>query len=210
MKSMDKEKVYFKMEKKKAIEINKDILVKDIGEVYCSNDWIKEKVENIRVKEKSDIENWDCITAIEVAEKVIEKASNIDLDMIGEPEILIEYKSQERENKVYETIKVILVCIVLFFGASIAIINFHEDVDSRASLQGIYETFTGGKSKNPLIMAIPYSIGLGVGVIAFFTRILSSSKRRAKEPGPMEIELYLYDQDMEEHVINEVKKNKKE
>lgn len=205
---MDREKVYFKMEKKKAIDLNKDILAGDLGEVYSSNKGIKEKIEGIKIKEKSNIENWDCITAIEVAEKILGKTTNVDLDMIGEPEVLIEYKSQEKESKLFEAIKVILVCIVLFFGASIAIINFHEDVDSRAALQGIYETFTGEKSKNPLIMAIPYSIGIGVGVVMFFTRIFSSSKRRAKEPGPMEIELYLYDQDMEEQIIDEVKRNK--
>lgn len=206
---MDKAKVYIKMEKKKVIYLNQDIIVEDIGEVYCVNKGIKEKVEKIRIKGKSKIENWDYMTATEVAEKVLGKTSNIELDMIGEPEILIEYKSQEEENTFYEAIKIILVCIILFFGASIAIINFHEDVDSRASLQGIYKTFTGEETKNPLIMAIPYSIGLGVGVITFFTRIFSSSKRRAKEPGPMEIELYLYDQDMEEQIMNEVKSNKK-
>lgn len=205
---MDKEKVYFKMEKKKTIELGKDIIIKDLGEVYCLNKGIKEKVEKVRVKGKSNIEDWDCITSTEIVEKVLSKVSNIDLDMIGEPEILIEYKSQEAENKLIEIIKVILVCIVLFFGASIAIINFHEDVDSREALRGIYYTFTGEKSKNPLIMAIPYSIGLGVGVITFFTRIFSSSKRRRKEPGPMEIELYMYNQDMEQQIIGEVKNNK--
>lgn len=207
---MDKEKVYFNMKKKQVIYVGQNIHVKDIGEVFCSNKGIKEKVEKIRVKDKSNVEDWDYITATQVIEKILGKTTNVDLDMIGEPEISIEYKSQEKESKVFEAVKVILVCILLFFGASIAIINFHEDVDSRASLQGIYKTFTGVKNKNPLIMAIPYSIGIGVGVIIFFTRIFSSSKRRTKEPSPMELELYLYDKDMEDQIINEVKRNREE
>ncbi len=56
-------------------------------------------------------------------------------------------------------------------------------------------------------MGIPYSIGIGIGVIAFFTKTFSSSKRRQKEPGPMQIELFGYDQDMEKQIMNEVKKN---
>lgn len=207
---MDKEKVYFKMEKKKSIDVKKDILVKDLGDVYTLNEKIKESIENIIVKEKSNIENWDCITATEVTKKILQQFPSVDLDVIGETEILIEYKSKEKENKIFQAIKITLVCIVLFFGASIALINFHEDVNTRSSLEKLYFTFTGEKNENPLIMAIPYSIGMGIGVIVFFTRVFSSSKRRTKEPGPMEIELYLYDQDMEKQIISEIKKNREQ
>ena len=76
------------------------------------------------------------------------------------------------------------------------------------SIEKIYYTVTGEKKDKPLIMTIPYSIGLGVGVITFFSRIISKSKRRKKEPGPMEIELFLYNRDMEEYILNELVKDK--
>lgn len=44
--------------------------------------------------------------------------------------------------------------------------------------------------------------------MTFFTRVLSPSQRRRKEPGPMEIELYLYDKDMEESILNDTKNKK--
>ena len=96
----------------------------------------------------------------------------------------------------------------MFFGASIAIINFHEDVNTRASLEKIYFTFTGVEKKNPLIMGIPYSIGIGAGMATFFSRIWTSSKRRKKEPGPMEVELFIYDDEVEQYVTSELQKNK--
>ena len=73
-------------------------------------------------------------------------------------------------------------------------------------MEVIYRTLSGKDNSNPLILSIPYSIGLGIGVITFFNRIISKSPRRKKEPGPMEIELYKYDQDMEEYIINDLKK----
>lgn len=204
---MDKEKVYFKMEKKKAIDLKKDVLVEDLGDVYCFNNKIQRQIEKLIIKERSLKENWDCVTAIQVAKKILDTYSNIDLDILGETEVLIEYKSQEKASKLFEFTKVALVCIILFFGSSLALINFHEDVNTRSSIEKLYKIFTGEKKDNPLIMAIPYSIGIGIGVMAFFTRVFSFSKRRAKEPGPMEIELFMYDQDMEEEIINGIKKN---
>lgn len=195
------------MEMKKAMDIEKDILVKDLGDVFSANNNLQKQIENLRIKKKSNIEDWDCVTAIEVAKKILQTYPNTDLDIIGESETLIEYKSKEKDHKLFEFAKVAMVCILLFFGSSVALINFHTDVDTRGSMENLYHIFTGIKKENPLIMGIPYSIGIGIGVITFFTKIFSSSKRRQKEPGPMEIELFGYDQDMEKQIMNEVKKN---
>lgn len=205
---MDKEKAYICVKKKLAIDTTKDIIVKNCAEVFCTSPELKEFIENINVKDRNIEEDWDRISAIQITESILRKYPHIDLDVIGEPELLLEYKSQENKNKTFEFVKIALVCIVLFFGAGIAIVNFHEDVNTRDTMEKLYYTITGEKSEKNLIMTIPYSIGLGLGVITFFTKVLSTSKRRKKEPGPMEIELFLYDQDMEMQIINEVKKNK--
>lgn len=202
------EKVYISVAKKASIDTELDVLVRDIGEVFCTNEKLRLAINNILIKKKNKEEDWDNITAIQIAQKILGKYPDIDLDLLGEPEILLEYKSQQVKNPFLGFVKVALVCIILFFGAGLAITNFHEDVNTKASMSKLYFTFTGVKKENPLIMNIPYSIGIGVGVVTFFNRILSQSKRRKMEPGPMEIELYLYDQDMEAQISNEVKKNK--
>lgn len=202
---MNYQSVYIVINKKASIEVDNDILVEDLGDVYCIDPEIKKSIEKIRIKKKAIEEDWDQIKAIDITEKVLTKFSDIDLHMLGEVEILLEYKSQEKYKPFFEFIKVALVCIILFFGASLAIINFHEDVNASKSMEKMYFTFTGKKKENPLVMVIPYSIGIGVGVIMFFNRVFSASKRRKKEPGPMEIQLYSYDQQMEEKVLNDEK-----
>ena len=125
---------------------------------------------------------------------------------MGEDEVLVEIKSRHETNQLFDILKVALIFILLFFGSGIAIINFHTDVDMDETMEVIYRTLSGKDNSNPLILSIPYSIGLGIGVITFFNRIISKSPRRKKEPGPMEIELYKYDQDMEEYIINDLRK----
>lgn len=202
---MDKEKVYIKLNKKAIIDIDDSVYTRDLGEVFCSKPELQKNIEKVKIKKGSADEDWGFATSILVTEKVLGKYPNIDLEILGEAEVLLEFKSQEKKSQFMQFFKVVLVCIILFFGSGFAIVNFHEDVDIAKSIKKLYFTFTGIKKDNPLIMTIPYSIGIGVGVITFFNRIFSSSKRRRMEPGPMEIELFLYDQDMENVISNEVR-----
>lgn len=205
---MAKDKVYLLIESKATVDPEKLVYVKDVGIVYSTNENLKKDIESVRIGEKQNKEDWGSMTAIEIAQKILSKYPNIDLDIIGETDVLIEYKSKEDKKPLWEFIKVVLVCIILFFGAGLAIINFHEDVNTSKTMKELYYTFTGVRKDNPLLLVVPYSIGIGVGVITFFTRVLSPSQRRRKEPGPMEIELFLYDKDMEESILNDTKSNK--
>lgn len=80
------------------------------------------------------------------------------------------------------------------------------------ALDRLYFIFTGVDNQNTYAMNIPYSIGLGVGMIGFFKRITgkSMSKRRRKEPGPMDLELLQYDTQVEEYILSELKKTKED
>ncbi|MCK9443092.1 MAG: stage V sporulation protein AA [Tissierellaceae bacterium] len=203
---MQKEKVYLTINKKATLDPKRPLLVKDLGEVYCNNQIIQKNIEMTEISTQHNKEDWDYKTAIEIAEVLLTQFPMIELDLLGEVEVLIEYKSETDKNTLWKVIKVAAVCIILFFGSSLALINFHEDVNSSKTMKDLYYTFTGERKENPLLLVIPYSIGIGVGVVTFFSRVISSSLRRVKEPGPMEIQLYLYDKDMEENILNETKK----
>jgi stage V sporulation protein AA len=202
---MDKEQVYINLETKYSVDLNTHVYVKDVGEVYCDDGVIKQKVENIRIYNGVDKEQYDYVSGTEVITKILDKVDNIDINIIGGPDILLEIKDQEKPKMILNVLKIAFVAIILFFGAAMAIINFHEDVNMKDSFEKIYYIVTGQKKENPLILTIPFSIGIGLGMFAFFSRIFSFSKRRRQEPGPMEIELYLYDKDLEDHILNELK-----
>lgn len=206
---MSKESIFIILEKKFTTDKNKNILIKDIGTVYCKDEKIKKKIENLKIIKTKNEEDWDYIDKTEVINKILDYGPKLDVNVFGADDTLIEIKSQASYNKVFHYTKVIFVCLVLFFGAGIAIINFYEDVNMIASLNKIYQSLTGMKEHKPLVFIISYTVGLAAGVIMFFNRVLSSSKRRSKEPGPMELEMYIYDTDLEDYILQDVKNKKK-
>lgn len=205
---MDKDTVYILLKDKKSLDVEESLKISDVGKVICLNQKIKLGIENLNIYTSKKMELWDLINAEDVIERILRDYPDVDVNIAGSTHILLEIKSKEKPNKILDFIKIIFVCSTLFFGAALGIMYFHEDVNMSSTLEKLYFTFSGEKKTNPLIMNIPYSIGLGVGMITFFNRVISSSKRRRMEPGPMDVELYLYDSDMEDFIINELKKHK--
>ncbi|WFA09601.1 stage V sporulation protein AA [Tissierella sp. Yu-01] len=204
---MNKEKVYVVLKEKATLDIKDSIYVKDIGNVYCLNEEIRKTIEDTEVYSSKGIETWDLINTVDIVNKVLEN-SDVDIKFYGASDILLEIKSQEKQNKLLELLKILFVSFSLFFGAALGIMYFHEDVNMSETMKKLYFSFTGIEKDNPLLMVIPYSIGLGIGMLTFFSRVISTSKRRRMEPGPMDIELYLYDKDMEDYIMNELSKHK--
>lgn len=206
---MDKEKIYLELKKKQTIDVNDSLKIIDIADVYCSNLKTEKKVNEIIAYVSSSSENWDFLNTIDLSKMILDKYPNLDIEFLGTSEIILEIKSREKSNVLFELIKIMFVSLTLFFGAALGIMYFHEDVNMTKTLEHLYFSLTGENKTNPLLMNIPYSLGLGVGMITFFTRNKSKSKRRRMEPGPMDLELYLYDLDMEDFIMNDIKKKNK-
>ena len=86
--------------------------------------------------------------------------------------------------------------------------NFHEDVSMLQVHQKIYTIITGETKEHPLLLQIPYSIGIGIGMILFFNRVFK--KRLNEEPSPLEVEMFLYQQNLDQYVaIHENKEAEK-
>lgn len=201
---MENKDVYIVLKDKKTIATNGNAYIKDIAKVSAADNKTKQKVEDLKIYKSGKDEKWDYINANTLADKIGAKYEDLNINILGSSEVLLEIKSIEDKSPILQFLKILSICIILFLGSGIAIINFHEDVNMEKSIEKIYYTVTGEKKDKPKIMTIPYSIGIGVGVVTFFSRIISKSERRRKEPGPMEIELFLYNRDMEDYILNEL------
>ncbi len=62
----------------------------------------------------------------------------------------------------------------------------------------LYEIITGERNDYPYLLQIPYSIGLGLGMIVFFNHIFK--KRLNEEPSPLEVEMFNYQLDLDQYV----------
>ena len=65
--------------------------------------------------------------------------------------------------------------------------------------QRLYKIITGKNVAKPLMFQIPYSFGLGLGMILFFNHVFK--KRLNEEPSPLEVEMFNYQQDLDRYVV---------
>ena len=131
---------------------------------------------------------------------MIEKIQSIDPSL----EIQTFGPSQTIVEVIYEKKKVSILCFIavwllLFFGAMMTIMNFHVDVSMREVHQKLFTIITGKVDEKPLLIQVPYSIGLGLGMILFFNHFFK--KRFNEEPSPLEVEMFNYQQDLDQYVI---------
>ncbi|WP_226673038.1 stage V sporulation protein AA [Rossellomorea aquimaris] len=136
------------------------------------------------------------VDIMRVIREVCKEHSDLDIQTIGPTQSIIEV--------IYEKKKVSLplfigVWLLLFIGAALAIMNFHEDVSMREVHQRLYHFVTGGVDPHPLLFQVPYSFGLGLGMILFFNHVFR--KRLNEEPSPLEVEMFNYQQDLDQYVI---------
>jgi stage V sporulation protein AA len=120
------------------------------------------------------------------------------VEHFGEPHVLIEIaKKAKKPNR----IALGVVWLLLFIGSGLAIMNFHEDVSMMEVHQRLYEMITGRYAEHPYWLQIPYSFGLGAGMVLFFNQLFK--KRFNEEPSPLEVEMFSYQESLNHYIITE-------
>lgn len=191
---MDK-KIYFRLKSRYWVDEKQSILLKDVATVICQG-VDQTYVENLILYPlEKEVKQVKVLDGMEVVRKIYSTLPGVDIQLIGPEQTIIYLK---RVNKSPRPLLVILVWVLLFFGAGIAIMNFHEDVSMREVHIRLHEAVTGEYTDHPLWLQIPYSIGLGLGMILFFNHVFS--KRVNEEPSPMEIEMFNYEENLDKYI----------
>nr|WP_220186007.1 stage V sporulation protein AA [Paenactinomyces guangxiensis] len=144
--------------------------------------------------------NFAVIDFLDLMHLIHQHNPTLDIRNIGPPQTVLEIQTP---GKAPNPLLVIFVWIILFIGSGLAIMNFHTDVSMQEVHERIYYLITGEHVKRPFILQIPYSIGIGMGMIIFFNHLFK--KRFNEEPSPMELEMYLYQEAIDQYVINDEK-----
>lgn len=188
-------RVYVRMRKRIKAKQNEEIKLSDIAFVQAEES-IKEKFETTPIHTISKKDGEYLVIEGFILLSILHKIfPEIDFELIGPTETIIEVESRTFKPSI---ILVIVVWIVLFIGTAMSIMNFHFDVSMPEVHQTIHYIFTGEKTEQPLWLQIPYSIGLGIGMILFLNHWFK--KRINEEPSPLEIELFKYEQDIEQYI----------
>ncbi|HCC07372.1 MAG TPA: hypothetical protein DEP72_04350 [Clostridiales bacterium] len=197
-------KVYIKLEKKVSITSDTSLKISDIAKVIA-DDILKKEIEEIKIydigKQEKSLHSVDIV---DVINKIRNVHPEVDIESIGEQDIVIEYlNGEKRPSKMWEFVKIVFVCLTIFFGASVAIMTFHTDVAMTEVHQQIYKMLTGNSIQKPYIIQIPYSIGLAVGIIVFFNHFWLKFKN---SPTPLEVEIDKYQDELYKCTVEKIKK----
>ena len=188
--------IYIRMRNRVQVNPNDSLFLKDIAQII-SNDEIHHKLGKVLVHRVSPKDNNIIIIDVMKVIKLITRVfPSVEVQAVGPTQTIIEVMFKKKPVSVS---LFLLVWLLLFVGSALTIMNFHEDVSMQAVQQRIYRLITGQKVSKPLLFQIPYSFGLGLGMILFFNHVFK--KKLNEEPSPLEVEMFNYQQSLDQYVI---------
>jgi stage V sporulation protein AA len=188
--------VYIRLRHRVFIQPNDKILLKDIAQIIAEDDLHNQISDRVLYQVTAEDRNILIIDVMHVVEEIKKVDSSIDIQMIGPSQAIIEVVYKKRK---ISPIFFLIIWFLLFFGSMLTIMNFHEDVSMQDAHQRLYKIITGKSVAKPLMFQIPYSFGLGLGMILFFNHVFK--KRLNEEPSPLEVEMFNYQQDLDRYVV---------
>ena len=188
--------VYLRIRHRIQVRPNEKIVLKDVANIIAPDELCTtlEKIPIYQVTE--DDQNLIVIDGIDIIEKITQNVKKIDLQFIGPSQAIIEVLIDKKTSK---PLLFLLVWMLIFIGSAVTIINFHEDVSMHLAHQKLFYIMTGVQDHKPLLFQIPYSIGLGIGMILFFNHLFK--KRLNEEPSPLEVEMFNYQEAIDRYII---------
>lgn len=193
--------IYIKPMEKVQMVQKREVLLRDVAEVFVGGQTKGEAEKIVVFQIPSDRKKTYLLSVIDLIQALNQKYPDATVSNVGEMDILIEYlPKEEKKTKGWTLVKVAFVSMILFIGAATTIMCFHTDVQLPLIFQNIYYIFYGENREMPALLSIPYSIGLGLGIIIFFNHF--SKVSLTEDPTPIEIEMTTYEKETNVSVID--------
>lgn len=208
--SGNSETVYIKAEQN--VEVDKpDVTLGDVLDMECANPSVVQKLRTLKLLKfhHTDKKNQNrvAVSVLKIIEKIHEQYPGITVENIGEPDFIVTYEAKVKAGGLVHILKTIGVVLISFVGAAFSVMAFNNDVDTTRLFSQIYELVTGTQSDGFTVLELTYSIGLVIGILIFFNHF--GKKRFSVDPTPMEVEMRLYEKDIQTTLIeNESRKEK--
>jgi stage V sporulation protein AA len=188
--------IYIRMRNRVQSRLGEPVFLKDVAQIIAPEADLS-ALQNIFVYQVSEMDkNIVIIDVMKVIKLITELFAEREIQIIGPAQTIIEVILKKKRVSLPFFL---LIWFLLFFGSAMAIMNFHDDVSMRSVQEKLAMIVTGLKEPNPLLFQIPYSVGLGLGMILFFNHVFQ--KRINEEPSPLEVEMFNYQMDLDNYVI---------
>lgn len=196
---MNQKNVYVKCDRN--IETpNQDVFLADLVELRCEDALLAAKLKTIKVYRFAEGgPQRVVISSLRLVELMEEVCPDISVQIVGEADVLIERISVPQKKGVPVILRVILVCLVSFFGTGFTIMAYHNDVGISYVFEAVYELIMGRKAAGINPLEVAYSVGLAAGILVFFNHI--GRRNLTKDPTPIEVSIRNYEEDVDRALI---------
>ena len=197
--SYDKKILYIKGENNTEVQ-NRDVMLKDILTIECSDSNIETQINVLKIlKFPEKGQHRVVISVLKIIKCIHEKYPNLQIENLGPTDLIVTYEKPKKKSKTLEYIKVGFVSVLVFLGAAFSIMSFNNDISLTKMFGQLYYLVTGTASDGFSALEISYSIGLAIGILIFFNHF--GKKRFSVDPTPMEVEMRLYENDIQTTLV---------
>ncbi len=191
--------VYLKCDRNVEVQ-SEDVFLTDVGSLRCADPVISAKLKALKVHHFGKDETKRCvISSLKLVELMEETCPNICVQIVGEPDVLVEWISVDRHKGCQQWAKCALVCLVSFFGTAFTIMAYHNDVGINEIFTEVYRMVMNREPQGLNILEVSYSVGLAAGIIIFFNHV--GGRRLTKDPTPIEVAMRNYEEDVDKTLI---------
>lgn len=202
------ETVYIKGDQNVEVK-NREVTLGDILSMECANKNITSRLKTLKLMKFTDMEKRRCVVSVlKIIECIHEVYPNLDVQNLGETDIIITYEEQKTPSRFVHLLKIITVVAITFTGAAFSIMSFNNDVDTSKLFSQIYELLMGRPKQGFSLLELMYCIGLIVGILLFFNHF--GGKKFSVDPTPMEVEMRLYEKDIQTTLIETYSRKEQE
>ena len=207
--SSGNEILYIKGEKNTEVK-EPNVTLGDILTMECSNSSIMNRIKPLRILKIPKKEQHRYVVICSENHRMYPsgKLPGLQIQNEGESDLIITYEGEKKRNAIWQGIKVVVVAGITFIGAAFSIMAFNNDVSVTKMFSRIYLLLTGEESNGFTLIELTYCIGLIVGILIFFNHL--GRKKFTADPTPMEVEMRLYENDIQETLIEAYARKEKE
>lgn len=183
------------------VEVTKpDVTLGDLLSMESTDKLMLAKVRTLKIVRFKKSGRQRCVVSLlKIIACIHGEFPQADIQNLGETDIIVTYEDRKTPAFAWHIIKTVFVAAVTFFGAAFSIMAFNNDVDVTKLFGQIYELMTGQETNGYTVLEIAYSVGVTAGILIFFNHF--GKKRFTVDPTPMEIQMRLYENDIQTTLI---------
>lgn len=186
-----------------------DVFLKDIVSMECSDKKFLPKLQTVKIlKLHGNREQRYVVSVLEIIACIHAAYPEVEVQNLGEADIIVTYENQKTPPYLWHILKVAVVAAIIFLGSAFSIMAFNNDVGVTKLFGQIYELVMGKKSDGFTVLEVTYSIGLTFGILVFFNHF--GKKRFTVDPTPMEVQMRLYENDIQTALVENASRRKEE